>query len=173
MNISFTKRDPLNSAVVDDATGQVIFEVSTTPWWKLANSTTTIRDPGGQVLAEYERRLFGHGKVTVRATTSRMKDWLPKKKWWSSHRMLTTPDGRVYIWKCKTNGTFKLIPIDSESETPVVETRKRTLGLFKPRRKGGMSVHSELTPFLIDILLSFIVCERERRAEEAARNSSS
>ncbi len=82
MNVSFDSVDPLNSAVVDDATGQVLFQVST-PRWKLGNSTTTIKDQNEQVVAEYEPR-FGHDMVTVHGRTTQKSEWLPRKSRWSS-----------------------------------------------------------------------------------------
>ena len=85
INISFTKRDPMNSTVVDDATGSMLFEVFTPPWWKLSARSTTIFDAGGEVVAEYERRMVGPGndRVTLRGVTFRMADWLPPRTWWS------------------------------------------------------------------------------------------
>ncbi|RPD61661.1 hypothetical protein L226DRAFT_612330 [Lentinus tigrinus ALCF2SS1-7] len=136
-NVSFTSRDPLHSAVVDDATGQVLFEVET-PRFKLGPRTTTIRNPAGQVVAEYEARL-GHDRVTLHGHTRRLSDWLPEKS--------------------------GLVPIDSKD--PVVETHYPTLGVFEPKRRGGMSIRPELTPFLDQILLSFIICERERRKQSS------
>ena len=102
-----------------------------------------------------------------------------------SDRVLTTPDGRGYVWKSSLwNDTFKgghglsfllgnvcydtqlyqqLVPVGSK--VPVVETHNATWGLFKPHRRGGMRIHTELKPFLEVVLLSFIVCLRERRTE--------
>ena len=57
----------------------------------------------------------------------------------------------------------QLVPIDSK--VPVVETHTATWGLFKPHRRGGMRIHPELEPFLELVLLSFIICLRERRTE--------
>ncbi|KAI0752730.1 hypothetical protein C8Q80DRAFT_1147926 [Daedaleopsis nitida] len=76
MNVSFARNDPLNSDVVDGATGRVLFEVSTP--WKLGTSTTTIRDARRDVIAQYERR-WGHDRVTYHGETRRVADWLPKK----------------------------------------------------------------------------------------------
>ncbi|RPD76095.1 hypothetical protein L226DRAFT_442341, partial [Lentinus tigrinus ALCF2SS1-7] len=164
MNVSFTKRDPINTTVMDDGTGHMLYDVFTAPWWHLGVSTTTIIDTGGHVVAEYERRLVGYDRVKLHGITTRMLDWLPRRNWWSSDRMLTTPDGQVYVWKSKWNNTFKVI----DSNVLVVETHNASWGFLNPSHRGGMSVHPELTPFLVDILLSFIICERERRAKEAA-----
>ncbi|KAI0698957.1 hypothetical protein C8T65DRAFT_729165 [Cerioporus squamosus] len=164
MNVSFSSIDPLNSAVVDDATGRVLFEVST-PRWKLGHSTTTIKDPNGQVVAEYEPRL-GHDMVTVHGYTTRKSEWLPKKSKWSTDRVLTAPNGRTYIWHAKWNNTFKLVPSDSESKDAVVEAHNWCL--FSRSRRGGMTVQPELMSFLDVILLSFLICHKEREEQAAA-----
>ncbi|RPD76093.1 hypothetical protein L226DRAFT_396619 [Lentinus tigrinus ALCF2SS1-7] len=163
MNVSFTKRDPINTTVIDDATGSMLFDVFTLPRWKGPVSTTTIRDAGGEIVAEYEHRLTGHDRVALRGTICRMSDWLPTRTWWLSDRILTTPDGQKYVWKSRWSNTFRLYPTDSK--VPVVETHNATCRLFKPPRRGGMSIRPDLAPFLDVILLSFIVCERERRTE--------
>ncbi|RDX52624.1 hypothetical protein OH76DRAFT_1480724 [Lentinus brumalis] len=164
MNVSFDSVDPLNSAVVDDATGQVLFQVST-PRWKLGNSTTTIKDQNEQVVAEYEPR-FGHDMVTVHGRTTQKSEWLPRKSRWSSDRVLTAPDGRTYIWHAKWNNTFQLVPSDSESKDPVVKVHN--WGLFSKSGRGRMAVEPEVMPFLDMILLSFIICHREKEEQTAA-----
>ena len=76
MNISWTNRDPFNSEIVDDGSGQVLFHIDT-PFRFGIGSFTSVTDAQGQVVAEYERRPLGYDRVTYQGQTHRVVDWLP------------------------------------------------------------------------------------------------
>ena len=79
--ITFMKDSPLSSDVVDDATGEVIFRISTskTPARK---QKTTICDAQGRVVGEYEFNGWTHAVITYRGESKDVKEWLPKGNTW-------------------------------------------------------------------------------------------
>ncbi|RPD76090.1 hypothetical protein L226DRAFT_534146 [Lentinus tigrinus ALCF2SS1-7] len=158
MNVGFTSFDVLNTSVIDETKECLLFEVSTP---KCGHPPTTIKNAAGEVIGEYEPK-FPKAKITLNGYTTALSEWLPKKNPMATERILTLPNGKVYIWKQKWTGSFKLFPIDAPKDAePVVETHNAQLRLFKVKRYGGMCVDLDLMPFLDAILLSFIVCERE------------
>ena len=72
----FSKRNPCASSVSDAETGQLIYNIETP--FKFHHRTTTIRDPQGHIVAEYERSMSG-GKVTVRGKRLDVSDFLAKR----------------------------------------------------------------------------------------------
>lgn len=80
MNVHFASSDPLNSTVVDSATGQFLFMVETPIPPGKGRRTTTIFDAQRRIVGVFDRNL-GHDSVSVRGTTMRVGEWLPKKNW--------------------------------------------------------------------------------------------
>ncbi|KAI0752714.1 hypothetical protein C8Q80DRAFT_1147798 [Daedaleopsis nitida] len=169
MNVSFATNDPFNSIVVNEATGELLFEVSTP--FNLGKRTTTIRDAHRKVVAEYQRR-WGHDRVTYHGETRQLSEWLPKKGRWSSSRMLLAPNGKAYQWKQRgSSRSFRLL--DAQSTLPVAESHRARHGFFTGKRRNlGIEVGPEAVPFLDAVLLSFIVCEKERRERASASASA-
>ena len=79
--ITFMKDSPLSSDVVDDATGEVVFRISTskTSGWK---QKTIICDAQGRVVGEYEFNGWTHAVITYRGESKDVKEWLPKGNTW-------------------------------------------------------------------------------------------
>ncbi|KAI0752729.1 hypothetical protein C8Q80DRAFT_471684 [Daedaleopsis nitida] len=70
----------------------------------------------------------------------------------------------MYLWK-KRIKSFQLL--DSQSKRPVAESHSASHGIFSRRRPMGITMGPELIPFLDAVILSFIVCEKERRDSES------
>ena len=80
MNVSFVNDDPLNSDVVDSATGQLLYDI-TTPF-TLGTSKTTVRDAQGQIVAVYKHG-WGTDKMTFLGETRDIDEWLPTRDFFS------------------------------------------------------------------------------------------
>ena len=97
LNVSFASDDPLNSAVVNDATGETLFHISTP--FRFGTQVTTLRDAGKRVVvATYEHR-WGKDRVTFRGETRYVAQWLPKKSWLSKF-VLTVQRGGCRCCTC-------------------------------------------------------------------------
>ncbi|KAI0705365.1 hypothetical protein C8Q76DRAFT_165140 [Earliella scabrosa] len=166
MNISFESNDPFNSPVVDAVTGKLLLEVTTRH--KFGRRTTTVCNAQKRVVAKYEHRWgFGKDRVTYHDHTKRLSDWLPKKGGRSSSRMFAAPNGRAYVWKQRAGSrSFNLV--DCQSHVPVAATHRATQGFFTATENMGIQVVREVMPFLDAVVLSFIICEDERRNRSSA-----
>ncbi|RPD61660.1 hypothetical protein L227DRAFT_56855 [Lentinus tigrinus ALCF2SS1-6] len=103
MNVGFTSFDVLNTSVIDETKECLLFEVSTP---KCGHPPTTIKNAAGEVIGEYEPK-FPKAKITLNGYTTALSEWLPKKNPMATERILTLPNGKVYIWKQKWTGSFK------------------------------------------------------------------
>ncbi|KAI1782830.1 hypothetical protein LXA43DRAFT_387068 [Ganoderma leucocontextum] len=168
LSVSWTSRDPFNAEVVDHASGQVIFHLDT-PFKIFGTRVTTMTDAQGRVVAEYERRL-GYDRVTYQGQTHRVSDWLPKNGLFSSARRLHAPDGKTYVWKEKMGGKFKLV--DARSDAVVARTHAANLGIFSERHNIIIDAGPEIVAFLDVIVLSFVICEGERRARQRDQSAA-
>lgn len=123
MNVSFTSSGLTNLAVVDSATGETLFEVST-PFSLHYN--TTLRDAQNSVVGEFKQGMI-HDEVTYQGRTMRVSEWLLKKSILSRYaafrsvirlqlnhrsinvsrsRTFVAANGRSYRWD--TGGMWKL-----------------------------------------------------------------
>ena len=92
MNLTWTSRDPFNSSVVDDASGQVVF---TTCWpSSFTKQSIAVLDARGQVVGEYESR-FSSDSVTYQGQRHTLAKWL-KKKHWNSGYVAFLSDKRLF-----------------------------------------------------------------------------
>ena len=82
LKISFMKDNPLDSDVVNDTTGELLFRISTLSKLLSQKSKTTMYDAHEQVVAEYECG-WVHSKVTFRGETKDAAEWLPKVGFWT------------------------------------------------------------------------------------------
>ena len=119
LKISFMKDNPLDSDVVNDTTGELLFRISTLSKLLSQKSKTTMYDAHEQVVAEYECG-WVHSKVTFRGETKDAAEWLPKVGFWTRSvvnsllrssgrscwrtpsfrsRTWTAPNGKEYVWK--------------------------------------------------------------------------
>ena len=78
--ISFLRDDPLDSSVIDAASGEMLYEISTAHR-KLQHDTTTIRDARRfeEVAATWEHRAVRYDTITIRGEISKLSDWLSKR----------------------------------------------------------------------------------------------
>ncbi|KAI0698950.1 hypothetical protein C8T65DRAFT_307599 [Cerioporus squamosus] len=167
LNVSFTSDDPLNSAVVNDSTGQTLYQMSTP--FKFGTQITTIRDADKNVVATYEHR-WGKDRITFHGETRLVSQWLPKKSWLSNNRVLYIQNGRTYVWKPNLfNSSYKLL--DTQTNTVAAATHHRSFGVFSKRRVG-INVHEELVPYLDAVILAFMICECERRVSATASQNA-
>ncbi|KAM5532994.1 hypothetical protein V8D89_013336 [Ganoderma adspersum] len=162
MNISWTARDPFNAEIVDNASGQILFRLNM-PFRLIGARVTTMTDAQGGVVAEYERRL-GPDCVQYGGQTHLVMDWLPKNGVLSSSRQLHAPDGKTYLWKAKLGATFELV--DSRSGAVVARTHAASLGILSAKHNIIINVGPEVVSFLDLVVLSFLVCESERKARQ-------
>ncbi|TBU23540.1 hypothetical protein BD311DRAFT_673719 [Dichomitus squalens] len=167
MNISWTSRKLFNSGVVDNASGQIVFNIHTP--FSLGPRVTTIADARGQVMAEYKHRL-GYDTVTYQGQTHLVSDSLPKDGFLSTSRSLHAPNGKTYVWKETTGGGSKLV--DQQTDATVVETHTANLGIFSARHNVGIEADAAIVPYLDLFVLSFLICERGRRARRVAASSA-
>nr|VWP02396.1 D-xylose-proton symporter [Ganoderma boninense] len=175
MNISWSSSDHLNADVVDNASGQVLFHINT-PYKFFKKEITTMTDPSGQVVAEYEPRL-GHDRVTYKGETHRVSDWLPRKGFFSTYVAKSpvevlgeTKLTLVYVWKEKSGVKFKLV--DENSDAVVATTHAPNLGIRTPRHNIVIDVDPEIVGFLDLIVISFVICESERVARLRSNQSA-
>ncbi|PIL29111.1 hypothetical protein GSI_09159 [Ganoderma sinense ZZ0214-1] len=175
MNISWSSSDHLNSSsdhlnadVVDNASGQVLFNLNT-PYKFFKKQVTTMTDVSGQVIAEYEPQL-GHDRVTYKGQTHRVSDWLPRKGFFSTSRRLHAPDGREYLWKEGSGAKFKLV--DEHSDAVVATTHAPNLGIRTPKHNIVIDAGPEIVGFLDLVVISFVICEDERCARQRSNQSA-
>ena len=78
--LDFLSDNPLKSTVMNRATGDVLFDI-TTPKMFTMHRVTTMRDAQGQIVGEYEQRSFKHDTVTFRGEKKKVNEWLPRRTW--------------------------------------------------------------------------------------------
>ncbi|KAI0752731.1 hypothetical protein C8Q80DRAFT_1147933 [Daedaleopsis nitida] len=167
LKVTFKRDDPLDSDVVDGATGRALFTTATR--WKLGKSTTTISDAQQRVVAEYENNwTAGYEKVTYRGEAKRASEWLPRVDSRSSSRRLTAPDGRTFLWE-EESKAFKLV--DAQSKVTVAKSRNAGRDGLLRKRQMGIDVNAELVPFLDVIVLSFIMLEAAARGSSGNKDN--
>ncbi|KAI0705359.1 hypothetical protein C8Q76DRAFT_696883 [Earliella scabrosa] len=171
LKINFMKDNPLDSDVVNETTGELLFRISTLSKLLSQKSKTTMYDAHEQVVAEYECG-WVHSKVTFRGKTKDVAEWLPKVGFWTRSRTWTAPHGKEYVWKNRRSTVgFKLI--DPTTKIDVAKTHTATAGIFHEKRNMGIDILSpELVPFLDGVVLSFVVCEKERRDSQRVASTT-
>ena len=75
IDLDFLSTNIRNTTVVDSATGEVLFDISTPSG--LGSRTTTIKDDLGKIVGEYERHWSGD-RVTVGGKSMKLSDWMPR-----------------------------------------------------------------------------------------------
>ncbi|KAI0643139.1 hypothetical protein C8Q79DRAFT_981791 [Trametes meyenii] len=171
MDVLFLSNHPLESTVVDAATGEVVYTINTP--FNLGSRTTTVRDAHGKHIAELNLRSFGHDRVQLYGETRNVSEWLPRDGIFTSSRRLVAPDGRCYVWKKRMRKSHFTL-LDCQTNQVVVETHGASFrGMFSGNsRKMGLHVSPEVTPIMDVIVLSFIYCEKKRRDTDKAAAAS-
>ncbi|KAI0767449.1 hypothetical protein C8Q74DRAFT_1172399, partial [Fomes fomentarius] len=163
VEVSFLNDDPMNSDVVNSATGERLYDI-TTPF-TLGRSKTTLRDGQGQVVAVYTRG-WRENSVTYLGQTRDVSDWLQKTlalpRRTLSYWTFTAPNGKVYKWK-QTAFSRSFEVTDTQTHAIVALTHSATLGILSPKRYMRIELNAELMPFLDAFVLSFVICEGKRR----------
>ncbi|OJT10384.1 hypothetical protein TRAPUB_13076 [Trametes pubescens] len=182
MNVSFTSSTLTNSTVVDSATSQLLFELST-PFG--LHYKTILKNAQNNVIGEFKQGSL-HDEVTYQGRTMRVSEWLPKKSLLSrfvqsaepllvkqqqsahcffnvsSSRTFEAPNGRSYRWD--TGGIWKggWRLFDCQTEELVASGHNKKL--FST--KMNIDVVQDGLPILDVIVLSFAICELMRKREE-------
>ncbi len=73
MQLDFLSNSPLNSAVVDAATGETLYNISTPR--TLRRRDTTVCDAAGKTVAQYKRH-WRRDEVELHGVTSDVSSWL-------------------------------------------------------------------------------------------------
>ncbi|KAH9927941.1 uncharacterized protein BXZ73DRAFT_48629 [Epithele typhae] len=155
----FAVNDPLNTTVID-STGKPLYMI-TTPYKFLRKRTTTILGSEGQTVAVVERKWgMGADQVTFFGDTVPASEWLQNKDF-SNARQFEAPNGRIYVWKTRSSvNDLKLI--DHTTKETVVKVT-HTAALRTSKQRLSMSVHPKVVHLLDAVILSFVMCEEERR----------
>ncbi|KAI0632038.1 hypothetical protein C8Q77DRAFT_1210382 [Trametes polyzona] len=171
MNVTFTANSPHNSPVVDMATGQALFYIST-PYSLLSARDMTMTDAGGQVVGVYKRG-FINDEVVYRGVEGPLSDWLVQKSIFSRRRRFVAPDGRTYEWRWGTWTKSELTLVDVETEQLVARGLRSVMSLFSSSQKLGLEVAPGGTRILDAIVFSFVICELLTRRREKSRAAAS
>ncbi|KAI0670973.1 hypothetical protein C8Q78DRAFT_1033169 [Trametes maxima] len=171
MDVIFLSNHPLESTVVDAATGSVMYTINTP--FTFGGRTTSVRNAHGKHIAELNLRSFGHDRVQLYGETMDVSEWLPRDGIFTSSRRLLAPNGRSYVWKKHMRKShFSLL--DCQTNQVVVETHGAHHGIFSSNsRKMGLHVSPEVTPIMDAIVLSFIYCEKKSRDMDKAASAAS
>ncbi|KAI0352646.1 hypothetical protein OH77DRAFT_1523216 [Trametes cingulata] len=161
MKLVFQRNSPTNTLVIDAATDDVVYNISTTST-RIVSQKTTIRDVRWREIAHWNNPRIGLGEITLRGETKAVSDWLHKDGRFSSTRKFLAPNGKMYAWhEILSSLNFKLI--DCQTGQEVARSHRSSSGVFSTPRKMGLEVADELEPILDDIMLSFIILERNMR----------
>ena len=76
--ISSLKDDPLRSNVVNAASGERLYNI-TTEAVGMKRDSTTIRDAQGDVFATWEQKSLGRDQVTFHGARRKLSEWLRRK----------------------------------------------------------------------------------------------
>ena len=76
--ISFLKDDPLRSDVVNAASGEKLYSI-TTEVVGMKRDSTTIRDAEGNIFATWEQKSLGRDQVTFHGARCKLSEWLRRK----------------------------------------------------------------------------------------------
>ncbi|KAI0366882.1 hypothetical protein BV20DRAFT_1055219 [Pilatotrama ljubarskyi] len=161
MHLIFPKNSPTNSLVIDSATQDVLYNISTTSTG-LVSQKTVIRDARWREIAHWNNPHMGLGEITLRGETKQVSDWLHKDGRFTSTRKFLAPNGKMYAWReILSNLNFKLV--DCGTGEAVGRSHRSRLGIFFKPRKMGLEVADDLVPILDDVILSFIILERNMK----------
>ncbi|KAI0767448.1 hypothetical protein C8Q74DRAFT_1280489 [Fomes fomentarius] len=100
VEVRFLNNNPYKSDVVNGATGERLYDITTAPTPRGARNTT-IRDGQGRVVAVYTHGWVETQITYLGQTRTVESDWLQKTSWLSNSRTFTAPNGKVYKWEQK------------------------------------------------------------------------
>ncbi|EIW59725.1 uncharacterized protein TRAVEDRAFT_28753 [Trametes versicolor FP-101664 SS1] len=163
MQLDFLSNSPLNSAVVDAATGETLYTISTPR--TLGTRATTVCDAAGKTVALY-RRHWGRGEVELHGVTRDVSSWLVSDGVFSSSKRFVAPDGRTYVWK-KQWGTSEFELVDDQTQQLVAKS-SGARSVLRPSDRMSLEISPQAVPILDAVVLSFIICEKNRRGKNAA-----
>ncbi|TFK82457.1 hypothetical protein K466DRAFT_590498 [Polyporus arcularius HHB13444] len=169
MRVVFLSKKPSNSSVVDAASGTLLFQI-TTPGFR--KRRTTMYDQQGNAVGIYQHRFWKSDTVTFRGQSRRLSEWMPKKAW-SSSRKLLAPDGRFYTWKKKLwRNSFELV--DRHTKRVVATARRKRQGTsgFVSKRRMVIDLWPDVVHMVDAVVFSFAIWDRLRRRQESASAAS-
>ncbi|KAI0822029.1 hypothetical protein BC628DRAFT_1341056 [Trametes gibbosa] len=156
-----------NSSVVDSATGQAVYEVSTPSG--LRNKTTSVRDAHGNEVGAYKPGLL-HDTVTRQGQTTRVSEWLVKKKIMARARQFVASNGKeykwVFEWDIRGDKGVKLFECEMGRQVAHAHRKPFTQWSFKSSKAMSIDVSPDVLEILDDIMLSFIICESMTERDE-------
>ncbi|KAL1950054.1 hypothetical protein VTO73DRAFT_5176 [Trametes versicolor] len=168
MQIAFLSNNTLNSVVVDAGTGQRLYNICTP--YGVGKRKTTIHDAWGRTVAKYKRR-WGRDQIELYGMTRSVSSWLPSDSLFTSSKRFVAPNGRTYIWK-KLWGKSKFKLVDHHTKQVVARSRYTRSSLWSSKRIS-IEIDPQVVLVLDAIILSFIICEKDRRDQEEATVATS
>ncbi|EIW59720.1 uncharacterized protein TRAVEDRAFT_28750 [Trametes versicolor FP-101664 SS1] len=159
MEVAFLTDDPLDSVVIDALSGDTLYTIKTSPKLAFGKRTTTVCDAQGRAIAQYRRR-WVQDQVELNGVAKNVNSWLPRDGPFSSSRGFLAPNGRTYVWK-RLWGQSRFQLIDRQTDQVVAQSEGAS-----PTRCMGIEFLSAVAPILDTLVLSFIICEDDRRDQE-------
>ncbi|KAL1940808.1 hypothetical protein VTO73DRAFT_7849 [Trametes versicolor] len=161
MNVSFPSFSPKNTPVINSATGEHLFQLSTPIGFR--SRSTTLWDAQDRMVGKYKTG-WAHDELTYHGQTMTLAEWLVERSG-SCGRTFLASNGRSYEWQWEILGSGGYKLIDCLTDKLIARGhRKHT----RPSRKMSIDVLPEGYPFLDAIVLSFVLCERIREEQETA-----
>ncbi|KAH9846347.1 hypothetical protein C2E23DRAFT_581543 [Lenzites betulinus] len=163
-----------NSSIIDSATGQPVYNVSTPSG--LGNNTTSVFNTQGNVVGQFKPG-FLHDTVTRRGQTTRVSEWLVKKKIFARARQFVASNGKeykwVFEWDIRGDKGVKLFECAMGRQVAHAHRKAFTQWSFSSSKAMSIDVSPDVLEILDDIVLSFIICESMTEQEETSAIVSS
>lgn len=206
MQLDFLSNSPLNSAVVDAATGETLYTISTPR--TLGTRDTTVCDAAGKTVALY-RRHWGRGEVELHGVTRDVSSWLVSdgvfSRWAYLIRVQNVGSvlivfGPAQLQEVRRAGRqdicleeavghervrgapaqfscdlkpghspcFGDVQLVDDQTQQLVAKSSGARSVLRPSDRMSLEISPQAVPILDAVVLSFIICEKNRRGNNAA-----